>query len=244
MAGFETDCEGDNHTSSSYNGARYPTSESHLNPTRSNQTSEYAYNMHVNQSIAPRRQATQSSVNVEPLQQDQQHHAYYHAQQRQHYTQQRTPDAVEHDSDKIPYYSSPLMDQQGATHFPGFEDKSSQQYSSHPHSQQMRMRTESNNALPIQPVDADDHAYGYTDKGGMMTRKKNDKSKGNAAATVAPAGGEGVSSIVRGYGTPHQIAYLSVVLLQTLATAAMIAIVWTKIRAGTPRGSFLSSRSK
>lgn len=74
--------------------------------------------------------------------------------------------------------------------------------------------------------------YGYGDKGGLSSKTNTPKRSGTNRSTDKEGG---VSSIVRGYGTPHQIAYLSVVLVQTLATAAMIAVVWAKIREGTPR---------
>lgn len=73
--------------------------------------------------------------------------------------------------------------------------------------------------------------YGYGDKGGLSSKTNTPKRSGTNRTTDKDGG---VSSIVRGYGTPHQIAYLSVVLVQTLATAAMIAVVWAKIREGTP----------
>jgi len=82
------------------------------------------------------------------------------------------------------------------------------------------------------------HAYG----GGGGLDKNGDKeiSRSKTGTVIhrsgANAGNEnaGVSSIVKGYGTPHQIAYLCVVLLQTISTAALVSVVWAKIRDGTP----------
>lgn len=203
------DMENDNTSSSYNNGSRgYPTSEAHL--TRSAED-EYAYNMaqYAQQQQQRQRQPSgpapiQSPELVNP------HHQYAAAYNNSNndYQDTRTPM-----HDKMEYASPALSDLD--THYASSN--------THPPS--------------IMYGDKSVHAYGQSsssDKALTARGKQQQQGSKQLAMGGAGAAGEGVSSIVRGYGTPHQIAYLSVVLLQTLATAAMIAIVWVKIRAGTP----------
>jgi hypothetical protein len=84
------------------------------------------------------------------------------------------------------------------------------------------------------------HSYGAAglDKNGMMDKEisRSHTGGGIVQPRTGHAGNDnaGVSSIIKGYGTPHQIAYLCVVLLQTISTAALVSVVWAKIRDGTP----------
>lgn len=192
-------------TSSSYNGRAYPTSEAHL--TRSAEEGEYGYNM-----------------------------AQYQAQQRQR--QPSLPSSVH--TPEIQYSSRPAGNTQYASYRTHddhnynagvMHDK--MEFASPPLSDLDMQHASSNAPAPSSYADKDGpyrtdiaHIYGQSDK--------QSSAKAGPQSPAIGAAGQGVSSIVRGYGTPHQIAYLSVVLLQTLATAAMIAIVWVKIRAGTP----------
>jgi len=52
------------------------------------------------------------------------------------------------------------------------------------------------------------------------------------------------SSIFKGYATTHQLLFLAIVLLQTIASMVLIAFIWAKIRSGTPdalKGDLLNS---
>jgi hypothetical protein len=68
-------------------------------------------------------------------------------------------------------------------------------------------------------------------RGSRGGHAKESSNKYDYAANTAPAG---VTSLLKGYATAHQLAYILVVLLQTGASSALIAITWGKIQAGTP----------
>lgn len=220
-------------TSSSYND-RYPTSEAHLVNSNHSTREEYGYSNNNMAQYASTQQhrplPSRQPTLPQPAHYSPELSTAYQSDQYAASAAYYTPDGGPL-HDKMEYESPILSD---TTHPP----PSSYAFNSNEDKGATAFRT-----------GAADIGYGMgvmSDKvatDGKRRRKDSGKSMQNQTGPGgvplggAGAAGEGVSSIVRGYGTPHQIAYLSVVLLQTLATAAMIAIVWVKIRAGTPGGS-------
>lgn len=239
--------------STSTASARYPTSESHL--VHQPSSSRYNHNMNNEQAYNMTQYQRSHAAQHQP-----QPYPQSYSRDRREYTQSNNmtssadyyssshPQQQQHNGS---YYTSPTMSESDMRQ----PSPSQFGYSQHQPQFSDRRAAVGRNATTgttatttgdshFEEEDNElEHKYGYGDKGAITQINSNTKLNGGGpAGNSSSSGGNktghanegGVSSIVRGYGTPHQIAYLSVVLVQTLATAAMIAVVWAKIRAGTP----------
>lgn len=87
---------------------------------------------------------------------------------------------------------------------------------------------------PISPHSASyGYAQGFT---GTPTSSGGGGGAGGATTSKSAAGGghTNIASILKGYGTTHQLLYLLTVILQTIASMILIALIWAKIKSGTP----------